>query len=465
MTTLDVSTGEIGAPSSASLKKIQVKLFASGGSLQSTNNYNVGTSPSYQLTIPGRVRGSNIGVQANIIGLDGSRTDVVTVTERVKLRPDLSVDQITNPDHAQIGIPVDITALVSERNGDVGATADCVLSADGVEIDRANGIWIDANRSVSCMFRPIFSTVGRKHLTVSLVSIAPADYDDSNNSASATVEIAAPTDLNQFHWRAEYDGVHQHAYTQSFVSTTTDPWNNRDEVSFFQAVHHLDGATTIVYGDLPEYLGRPLNFSGSTAMDGQPLAQVALDPLDDFLVDTDFSYTDPQYGIVTLHIECRQSNRTTPTVQEGQVVYASLVQLLVCTQGAEGDNIPPGIINTQFSFITNAGDVSYYSEQYETYTFGDGSGGYTYSFVGESNYTFGTLLFGNQWSFHMEISGPLGTRVANGSVPISSEDVALVQPYECFDNTADGWTQHYCTEYSLHYVRLFGQAEGVAAGP
>jgi hypothetical protein len=107
-----------------------------------------------------RVRGSNIGVQANIIGVDGSRTDVVTVTEMVKLRPDLTVGQITNPDHAQIGIPVEITALVSERNGDVGATADCVLSADGVEIDRANGIWIDANRSVSCMFRPIFSMVG-----------------------------------------------------------------------------------------------------------------------------------------------------------------------------------------------------------------------------------------------------------------------------------------------------------------
>lgn len=465
MTTLDVSTAEINAPSSASLKKVQIKLFTSNGSVQSTNNYNVGTSPTYQVAIPGRARGSNIGVQANIIGLDGSRTDVVTVTEMVKLRPDLAVDRITNPDHAQIGIPVDITALVSERNGDVGATADCVLSADGVEIDRAHGIWIDANRSVSCMFRPIFSTVGRKHLTVSLVAVDPADYDDSNNSASATLQIVPPTDLNQFNWSAQYDAVHNETLTLSSVSTTTDPFNNRDEVSYFEEDHHLDQAGALVSGEVPEYLGRPLNFSGSMAMDGQPLAQVALDPVNDFLIDTDFSYTDPQYGIVTLHIECRTSNRTTPIVQEGQVAYASVAQLLVCTQGAEGDNIPPGEIRTEFSFITSAGDVSYYSEHYETYTFGDGSVGSTYAFVGETNYTYGTLLFGNELSFHMEISGPLGTRIANGSVPISSEDVTLVQPYECFDNNADGWTSRYCAEYSTQYVHLFGLAEGIADAP
>jgi hypothetical protein len=386
MTSLDVSTGEINAPSSAFFKKIQVKLFASTGSVQSTTNYNVGTSPNYQLTIPGRARGSSIGVQANIIGVDGSRTDVVTVTETVKLRPDLRVDRITKPERAQIGIPVDITALVSERNGDVGANADCVLSADGVEVDRAHGIWIDANGSVSCMFRPIFSTVGQKHLTVSLVSVDPADYDVSNNSASATIEIITPAGLNQFNWRAEYNGVHYHEYTLSAVNNTTDPLNNHDEVSFFQNVHHEDAATTIVYAELPEYLGRPLNFSLSTAMDGQNLVQVSLDPVNDFLFDTDFSYSDPQYGIVTLHIECRSADRTTPIVVEGQVSYASLAQAIVCTQGADGDNIPPGTIRTQVSFITNAGDVSYYSEHYETYTYGDGSGGYTYSFVGETNY-------------------------------------------------------------------------------
>jgi hypothetical protein len=113
------------------------------------------------------------------------------VDETVKLRPDLAVDHITAPERTPIGMPVDITALVSERNGDVGARADCVLSADGVAIDRATGIWIDANRSVSCLFRPIFSTVGQKHLTVSLVSVDPGDYNPSNNSASASVEVVA----------------------------------------------------------------------------------------------------------------------------------------------------------------------------------------------------------------------------------------------------------------------------------
>ena len=465
MTTLDVSTGEINAPSSAFFKKIQVKLFASNGSVQSTKNYNVGTSPNVQLTIPGRVRGSNIDVQANIIGVDGSRTDVVTVTETVKLRPDLAVDRITNPERAQIGIPVDITALVSERNGDVGANADCVLSADGVEIDRANQIWIDANRSVSCMFRPIFSTVGQKHLRVSLVSVDPADYNVSNNSAIATLDIVAPSDLNQFNWRAYYSGFHYNSYTQSFVSSLTDNLNNHDEDSFVQNVHHYDAASSLVYADLPEYLGRPLDFSMSTAMDGQALVQVSLDPLNDFLFDTDFSYSDPQYGIVTLHIECRSANRTTPIVQEGVVYDASLAQVEACTQVAEGDNLPPGIISTRLTFITNAGDVSYYSEFYQTHTFGDGRPDYTYSFVGETNYTYGTVLFGKEWSFRMEVGGPLGTRVATGSVAISSEDVSETLPYTCFVNSGDDFTQHYCAEYSRRYVLMTGQANGVAASP
>src|SRR6185436_4859820 len=104
-------------------------------------------------------------------------------------------------------------------------------------------------------------------------------------------------------WHAEYFGAHHSNSTQSFVGNFTDYLNNHDENSFVQNVHHLDVAGSIVYADLPEYLGRPLNFSMSTAMDGQTLVQVSLDPLNDFLFDTDFSYSDPQYGIVTLHIE------------------------------------------------------------------------------------------------------------------------------------------------------------------
>lgn len=465
VTTLDIAAGEIGDPSWGSLKKLQVKLFASNGALQSTRNYNIGTTPNYQTTVGGRIRGSKIQIQANIIGLDGSRTDVVTVDETVKLRPDLTVDHVTAPERAQVGLPVDIGALISERNGDVGARADCVLSADGVDIDRAMGIWIDASRSVSCLFRPVFSTLGRKQLTIRLVSVDPGDYDPSNNSGSATVEIVAPASVNQFNWHAEFDGATQYSYKGSTVINYTDYLNNHEEVSMYQDYHRDDWMTTYVYGELPEYLGRPLNFRLSTAMDGQPLSEVTLDPLNDLYFVNDFSYVDPQYGVVTLHSECRQANRLTPVTVEGQLAYASLAQGVVCTQGADADNIPPGVIRTQFSFSTAAGDVSYYSERYDTYTSGDGSGGYTYSFVGETNYTYGTLLFGREMSFRMEVAGPLGTRVGTGSVAISGEAQSIDQPYYCFEYGNELFTQNVCTQYTFHLLRWSGQADGVADAP
>jgi hypothetical protein len=223
--------------------------------------------------------------------------------------------------------------------------------------------------------------------------------------------------------------------------------------------------STLVYGELPEYVGRPLNFSMSTAMDGQPLAEAALDPLNDYSSTTDFSYNDAQYGVVTLHIECRQANRLTPITIEGQLGYAWLAQVTVCTQGADGQNIPPDVIRTQFSFSTGAGDVSYYSERYDTYTSGDGKGDYTYSFVGETNFTYGTALFGREWSFRMEVAGPLGTRVGIGSVAISSEAQSVDQPYYCFEYGDEFYTENVCTEYSFHWLRWYGEAAGVADSP
>ncbi|MGI9166054.1 MAG: hypothetical protein ACR2G5_06670 [Pyrinomonadaceae bacterium] len=46
-----------------------------------------------------------------------------------------------------------------ELKGDVGATADLILYADGVEVDRANGVWVDAGGTVSCVFTHTFTSL------------------------------------------------------------------------------------------------------------------------------------------------------------------------------------------------------------------------------------------------------------------------------------------------------------------
>src|SRR5262249_3409393 len=109
--------------------------------------------------------GSRIQVQANVRGIDGRRTDVVTLTETVKLGPALHVD-LSIPGGAVVGTPVVITATVTETNGQVGTRTDCVLYVDGQPVDRADDIWVDAGDAVSCAFSYTFPRAGTYQVEV-----------------------------------------------------------------------------------------------------------------------------------------------------------------------------------------------------------------------------------------------------------------------------------------------------------
>ena len=118
-----------------------------------------------------------IQLQANISGIDGNRTDVVTDTVLVKRLPDVAVDGVAAPAKALAGFPVNVVATVSERNGDVGARADCMLQIDGQLADQARAIWIDAGHTVSCAFRTKVAAVGSHQVRVYVTGISPTDYD------------------------------------------------------------------------------------------------------------------------------------------------------------------------------------------------------------------------------------------------------------------------------------------------
>jgi len=238
-TDIEVTTGDFdGATQAGVLDKVQVKIFEPNGNPIVTDNYRKGTLSGGQGTFAydWPMRGAGVQVQANVSGIDPKRTDVVTVPTVVKLRPDLAIQSIQSPAQAYVGSVVSINAVVLERNGDSGARANCVLKADGVEIDRANGIWVDASDVVTVSFRTVFSTVGQRNLTVELTGVAPGDYDTSNNSASATIGIISPTvpinyimgvsdmfydSLVTTHGHAEFQSTdgYNASYSQDFSST------------------------------------------------------------------------------------------------------------------------------------------------------------------------------------------------------------------------------------------------------
>ena len=115
----------------------------------------------------------------------------MTVSGIVKLRPDLAITQIKAPNQATVGSYVNISATVGELNTDIGASADCILSVDGAQVDQALGIYVDAGDKVSCAFTHQFNQTGQHTITVSAANVVPSDWDLSNNSASAPIQIVA----------------------------------------------------------------------------------------------------------------------------------------------------------------------------------------------------------------------------------------------------------------------------------
>jgi hypothetical protein len=221
-TDLEVTTGDFdGQAPRGTLSKVQLKLGTG------TRNFDA-NGGTFATHLAGHFpRHSKLQVQTNVRGLDGNRTDVVTVQETVKLRPDVAAGTIDAPAQALVNVPLMINAIVDERNGDSGARANCVLRVDGQIVDRASGIWIDAGDSVTCGFDYAFTSTGEKTLQVSLEAVSPGDWDESNNSVSGSIAIVSaaqpiPEWIAQSLERSwtEYRKVNEPGYEESESSTS-----------------------------------------------------------------------------------------------------------------------------------------------------------------------------------------------------------------------------------------------------
>ena len=190
---VEASTGILDAATApGQIRKVQMKILSPAGKQVSTQNFGGSESGRWSTTVARLGVGSRIELQANVGGIDGRRNDVVTVTVPVKRRPDVAVDGVVAPTRALAGVPMNVVATVSERNGDMGARASCMLSIDGLLADQAHGIWIDAGQTVSCAFQTQVATVGSHKVSVYVTGVSPMDWDDKDNSASTTIEVLSP---------------------------------------------------------------------------------------------------------------------------------------------------------------------------------------------------------------------------------------------------------------------------------
>jgi hypothetical protein len=208
-TRLTITTGDLDHPTRApgQIVKAQLKAFAADGAdlfVENRNGLSGGGTQTFVLR--GLAADDRVQVQANVRGIDGNRTDVVTLTASVSHAPVLDVD-ISVPPEGTVGIPSVIVGTVTETGGDQGSHADCILYVNGQAVDQATNIWVDAGDAVTCAFTYTPPSDGSYDIEIQVVpDLAGGVVEDG-----ATLQVSGPG-------QAGYTASAQ--YSEATTSTT-----------------------------------------------------------------------------------------------------------------------------------------------------------------------------------------------------------------------------------------------------
>jgi hypothetical protein len=106
---------------------------------------------------------------------------------KVLLRPDLQVTGWQAPNSAKVRQVVNVKAVVSEQNRDLGATCAAYLMAGDTVLDKAEDVKVNPGGATTVFFAPRFNTAGEYRLRVVVGDVKPGDFDSGNNSSSEFV--------------------------------------------------------------------------------------------------------------------------------------------------------------------------------------------------------------------------------------------------------------------------------------
>lgn len=285
-TDIEVTTGSFDdfVPASGTLGMVQVKSVANGTSF--TSNHPGLTSASASFPYRGVAHGTPVNVQAIVGGADGARSDIVNVADVVHFRPDLFAE-IEGPAGAPVGGAINFFATVGERLGELGARASCVAYVDGAEVDRANNVWIDAGSWVGCTFTVTFATKGSHKVEIRVENVQPGDFDNSNNSASTTVEVEEPNGYTAYSLQAhDYSINDSFRFVSLFNGILSD--QRETETGREQYISFV--------GLIPQALAFPIRLQGRYATNG-----TIIDDTDDIFDSAPFVDWQPGYCDAHFH--------------------------------------------------------------------------------------------------------------------------------------------------------------------
>ena len=180
-TDVEVTTGSFeGDSPTGYLTKVKVGIPTADGMLPV--NFNHAESATFSGNVTGVISGNVVTIDAQVRGLNEG-TDHATAQATVAKRPDLAVLFVSLPSFPVKGRIARVRTAITETNHQLGARANARLLIDGVEVDRAENIWVNAGGRVNVTFAPILDAEDGQHeFTVVVDSVNPGDWDDSNNT-------------------------------------------------------------------------------------------------------------------------------------------------------------------------------------------------------------------------------------------------------------------------------------------
>lgn len=431
-TDVELATADLdanGAPS-GSISRVQIATTDARGRRQIVKEYSnlEGNEGYLAFTYTGLARGQALQVDSNIIEVDGARTDVVSAAPTVKLRPDLFLQRVSAPSKTVPGTPVVISAVIAERNQDVGARAACVLSIDGIEVDRADGIWVDAGGLVSCAFTHTFGTSGTKSVSVQAANVVPWDYDTENNVATTSIVVRAIEPFDYYDLRVDSIETRRGSHIQD--------WSTR-----------VDG--TLVYG-------RDYELNSLVTQWDQAIAYYAevrqrFDPS-----VTQLSVTESTAGAVvrSLHLD-----EIAPTQPNGCVSrYAGTeptVWLYTCQHLSADGPLTTLIYNSL------VGEVTYFSIGYDLqwHRASDGTtttdSSYSWNDAG-SSHTGTPIRWGSSYSIDVALTSPDAIYHGPLTVSLRTETISHSTPWECGEWGGDWGWERFCGDTTDERIVIAG---------
>jgi hypothetical protein len=132
-------------------------------------------------------RGERVDVRVKFRSGERSEEYDLRGTTTALMRPDL-VATLSAPRQILAGRAFAVQIDVSERNGDVGATAQLGLSAGGAEVGKRT-VEVEAGGTVSEAFRVTLRTAGSLPLVATVADVDPGETTTADNDDESTIEV------------------------------------------------------------------------------------------------------------------------------------------------------------------------------------------------------------------------------------------------------------------------------------